>query len=569
MKYFLLAFLSIFSQLSSKSQFFPEKNYPKGYFRDPLNIPISLAGNFGELRPNHYHMGLDIKTNHRENLPVFAAADGYIAHVRVEPAGFGQAVYINHPNGYTTVYGHLNDFSPALSEYVKHQQYKQESWKVFLDIPSNLFPVKKGELIAYSGNTGGSEAPHVHFEIRSTQQDTNKNPMLFGMPIRDHTTPVILRLAFYDRTRGIYEQTPKILRTKRSGVVYGLGNRLIVVNYPQISFAISAFDTESGSSNKNGIYEADLYNNEDPVIGFQMDNISYENTRNVNAHIDYRVKTSGGGYLQSMFRLYGYENSIYHKVSGDGVIDLSDGREHSIKIKVSDPLGNATSLQFRVEFKGSRASTRQLPGKKFYPMMLDGSESVDCAFYIGERCLYDSVHINYQCTAVSGEGVVSKACTIGSPYIPLQDSFLVQLKANRPLSANEKSKTVMEESGQSARHVQKVDWKDQWASARFREFGNFQLVVDEEPPVIFAVGFSEGADLSKTAKIVFIVKDNMGSFKNFRGELDGKWLRFSNDKGKAFVYVFDENCPPGGHVIRISVEDEAGNVAVKDFHFTR
>jgi len=569
MRYFLLPFLLILSQLTSMSQFFPAKNYPKGYFRDPLNIPISLAGNFGEIRPNHYHMGIDIKTNHRENLPVFASADGYIAHVKVEPAGFGQAVYINHPNGYTTVYGHLNDFFPALSAYIKRQQYKLESWKIFLDIPPNLFPVKKGELIAFSGNTGGSEAPHVHFEIRSTADDNNKNPMLFGMPIIDRTAPVILRLACYDRTRGIYEQTPKVLRIKRSGKVYGLGNGLIVVNYPRISFAISAYDTESGSSNKNGIYEADLYNNGDPVIGFQMDNISYENTRNVNAHIDYRTKASGGGYLQSLFQLYGYENSIYHKVSGDGVIDLSDGMEHSIEIKVKDPIGNTSTLQFRVKFKGSREGKRQLPGKKCYPMMIDGSESDDCAFYIGERCLYDSASINYQCTPTSAAGVVSNVCKIGSPYIPLQDSFLIQLRANRPLSPNEKSKTIMEVSGDGSRHVQKVNWKDQWASARFRDFGNFQLVVDEEPPVILPVGFSEGADLSMKAKIVFVVKDNMGGFKNFRGELDGKWLRFTNDKGKSYVYVFDEHCSPGNHVLKLSVEDEAGNIAEKTFHFTR
>ena len=127
----------------------------------------------------------------------------------------------------------------------------------------------------------------------------------------------------------------------------------------------------------------------------------------------------------------------------------------------------------------------------------------------------------------------------------------------------------MEVSGDGSRHVQKVNWKDQWASARFRDFGNFQLVVDEEPPVILPVGFSEGADLSMKAKIVFVVKDNMGGFKNFRGELDGKWLRFTNDKGKSYVYVFDEHCSPGNHVLKLSVEDEAGNIAEKTFHFTR
>src|SRR5580692_9994511 len=173
MKHFLLV-AALFCSLQGFPQLFPATAYPRDYFRDPLDVPISLAANFGELRPNHYHMGLDIRTQHRENLPVYAAADGYVARVSIEPAGFGQAVYINHPNGYTTVYGHLNDFFPALAAYVKQQQYDQESWKVFIDIPADLFPVRKGDWIAYSGSTGGSEAPHVHFEIRSTAEDVNK-----------------------------------------------------------------------------------------------------------------------------------------------------------------------------------------------------------------------------------------------------------------------------------------------------------------------------------------------------------------------------------------------------------
>src|SRR5580698_2893992 len=157
MKRFFLSLLCICIICACFSQIFPSVDYPQGYFRNPLHIPISLAGNFGEIRPNHYHMGLDIRTEKRVNLPVYAAADGYIAKIKVEPAGFGQAIYINHPNGYTTLYAHLNDFFPALSAYVKSQQYKMESWKVFIDIPPNMFPVKKGDFIALSGSTGGSE----------------------------------------------------------------------------------------------------------------------------------------------------------------------------------------------------------------------------------------------------------------------------------------------------------------------------------------------------------------------------------------------------------------------------
>ena len=189
--------------------------YPQDYFRNPLDIPISLAANFGELRPNHYHMGLDIRTQHRENLSVYAAAEGYVARVEIEPFGFGQAIYIRHPNGYTTVYGHLNRFFPALEAYVHEQQYRQQSWQVDLAIPRGLFPVKKGEFIAYSGSTGGSEGPHLHFEIRLTAGDINLNPLLFGLPVPDRTPTAILRLAWYDRNQGIYEQSPLILPARK------------------------------------------------------------------------------------------------------------------------------------------------------------------------------------------------------------------------------------------------------------------------------------------------------------------------------------------------------------------
>jgi murein DD-endopeptidase MepM/ murein hydrolase activator NlpD len=147
------------------------QDYPQNYFRNPLNIPMELVANFGELRANHWHMGLDIRTQQKQNLPVHAAAEGYITRVKIEPGGFGRAIYINHPNGYTTLYAHLNNFFPALEQYVKAEQYKLESWQVELEIAPNLFPINKGSFIAYSGNTGGSQGPHVHFEIRETKTD--------------------------------------------------------------------------------------------------------------------------------------------------------------------------------------------------------------------------------------------------------------------------------------------------------------------------------------------------------------------------------------------------------------
>src|SRR6476619_7844837 len=209
-----------FLSVTCAAQFFSAKNYPQNYFGWPVEAKIALAANFGELRPNHYHMGLDCRTDQVRNRPIKAAADGYIAHIRIDASGFGRAIYINHPNGLTTLYGHLNDFYPALEKYVKEQQYKLESWEVFLDIPPGLFPVTKRQFIAYSGNTGGSQGPHMHFEIRDTKTDKVLNPLLFDLPIKDDVPPTILRLAIYDRCLSTYNQNPQLLSLKKVNGIY-------------------------------------------------------------------------------------------------------------------------------------------------------------------------------------------------------------------------------------------------------------------------------------------------------------------------------------------------------------
>lgn len=563
----LILSLALCTGFTAGAQFFPPDNAPKNFFRNPLDIPISLAGNFGELRPNHYHMGFDLKTNHRENLPVYAAADGYIAKVKIEPAGFGRAIYINHPNGLTTVYGHLNAFMPALDAWLKQQQYKAESWRIFPDLPPDLFPVKKGQFIAFSGNTGGSQGPHLHFEIRTTDEDINRNPMLFGLPLADNTKPTISRFAVYDRRLSIYEQSPRWILLKKTGTGYSTAP--IVVNSTLVSFGIGAADTHSGSTNPNGIFEADLYDNDKPVVGFQMDKIGYNTTRNLNAHIDYRTKSTGGPYVQQVFRLPGYQNGIYKEVNGNGAIDISDGQPHRIRIVVKDGYGNSSELVSSVQFSGTVVTPPAAAGKMFYPLSMDGMENTDCEFFFGEHSLYDSVHISYQRMAAAPSEVVSGVHRIGAPWIPLQEPITVRIKPMQPLDAAQRSHVVMQRIAGNKKEVAAVDWQKGWASARFRELGSFQLVLDQTAPEIVPVGFKDGANLSRASRIVFLVKDNLESFKNFRATLDGQWLRFTNDKGRSFIYIFDEKCPAGEHSLQVTVEDEAGNKATATYRFSR
>jgi murein DD-endopeptidase MepM/ murein hydrolase activator NlpD len=556
----------LLNALNGNSQFFNEKKYPQGYFTWPVGATKALAANFGELRPNHYHMGLDCKTDKKQNVPVLAAADGYIAKVKIEPYGFGRAIYINHPNGLTTLYAHLNDFFPELEEYIKQQQYNLKSWRVFLDIPPNIFPVKRGVFIAYSGNTGGSQGPHLHFEIRDTKTEKVLNPSLFGLPIPDNVPPVVLRLAVYDRCISTYEQTPKLVTVKKVNGVYTPSPQLLQANTDKVSFGISAFDTYTGSSNLNGIYEAVLYDNESPVCGFELDSISYDETRYLNGHIDYKLKAGGGPWVQHVSKLPGYNNSVYKTANGNGVISLEDDSTHEIKIEVRDANGNTSLVRFAIKRQAQAKFMPQVKEeakqKQFYPGYINVFENSTLNFYLPEDALYDSVRFRYTETASASGYTIYNLHNVS---VPVQCRFPVKIKAGSPLPA----KMVMHRFANGKNDFEKAEYENGWFKASFRDFGSFQLMADTVPPVITPVGFKDGMNCSKLNRIAFVIKDNTEELANFTAMLDNNWLRFSNDKGRTFVYVFDEKCAPGEHELKITVEDIVGNVTVKTYRFTR
>lgn len=557
--------LVLFKWTFLAAQIFPQKNYPQGYFAWPVLANKGIVANFGELRPNHYHMGLDVRTNQKENLPVVAAADGYIAKIKIEPYGFGRCIYINHSNGLTTLYAHLNDFVPALEDYVKQRQYQLEQWRVFLeDIPANLFPVKKGQLIAYSGNTGGSQGPHTHFEIRDTKSEKVLNPLLFGFPIPDNIPPSILRLAVYDRCVSTYEQSPKFISVKKVGNTYTTVPAVITHNTDKISFAITAFDKYSGSTNQNGIYEATLFDNEMPVVGFQLDSISYDETRYLNAHIDYKLRMTGGPFVQHLSRLPGYPPMLYRELAGDGVINLEDDSVHHIKIEVKDANGNLSVLKFGVQRNAAvlkPATVQTSFDKIFKPGYINVFENDKLSFYLDEKALYDSMHFKYT-PLTSNKGF---AFQLHSGNVPVHDTFYVKVKAPVNLNTN----MVMHRYWNNKHDYEKAVYENGYYKAGFRYFGNFELVPDTTAPTITPIGFKDGMNAAKLARLVFVIRDVTDELRNFRAELDGKWLRFSNDKGKTFIYKFDEHCGPGQHHLKISVEDVAGNKTVKEYNFTR
>ena len=560
---FLLLIIGILIFSKGYTQYFPKKNYPQKYFQWPVGAKIGIAANFGELRPNHYHMGLDCKTDQKVNVPVYAAAAGYIARVKIDATGFGRSIMINHPNGFSTLYAHLNDFYPALETYVTAQQYKLQQWDVTIEIPENLFPVNKGDFIAYSGNTGGSQGPHTHFEIRDTKTEKVLNPLLFDFPIPDAIEPAILRLAVYDRRLSTYEQSPKIYFLKKINGIFKPATAIVVTS-DKVSFAITAYDRYTGSTNQNGIYTAVLYDNNNPVSGFEMDGISYDETRYLNAHIDYKTRSSGGPFLEHLSRLPGYLNGIYKTDTNDGIISLENDSIHAMKVLVSDANGNNTSLEFSLKRNGIVENKNVPAGQLFYPNSINVFENDHVNFYLPENAIYDFFHFKYnEIIPATGKTIYQ----LHNTSVPLQVYFPIRIKENFLLK--DTGKIVMKRSSGSKEDFKKASYDNGWYKASFREFGNFQLLIDTIPPSVVPIGFKDGINISKAGRIKFAVIDNSEEIKKFTGLLDGNWILFSNDKGRNFIYALDEHCSTGEHELIITAEDQVGNKTTRTYHFTR
>jgi hypothetical protein len=566
-KVFLLTALVFFS-------LYPEAqppSFPRNYFRNPLGIPMQLSANFGELRPDHWHMGLDIRTNAKENQPVYAAADGYIAHIGIRPQSFGRFIIINHPNGLSTLYAHLNDFYPALEEYVTAQQYKQESWAIELDFTKDKFPLTKGAFIAYSGNTGGSQGPHLHFEVFDTRTEKRINPLLFDLPMEDNVPPTLVKLAMYDRSKTVYEQQPLLFALKKTDTGYIIPKLpLMRTGLKKISFAIQAYDRMSGSGSPDGIFSARLYMDDEPQVSFVLDSLDYDETLYINAHVDYRYKINGGAYLQHLSVLPGEKGVAYRTQKGNGVLDLGDTIPHLISIEVNDAYGNVSRLNFMVQYDESIAkqdianSNRQL----LVPNRVNRIEKPGFEMHMPEACLYDTIPLLYYRNHSLSGYAVSDQHQVNDASYPVHEAFTVRLKPDKAIPGDWKDKIIILRSSKG-NTIRKAAWEGEWLTATFADFGTFQAIADLSPPRIDELGKGDTVNLSAAGRILFTPTDNFGIVKDFRVELDGQWLRFTNDKSRNWIYKFDERCPYGVHHLKAIATDHAGNSTVKEWWFRR
>lgn len=562
---FLYLTVFVFLSFITKAQFYKQPSYPQNYFRWCTNLTPDIVANMGELRNNHWHMGLDVRTNQSENQRVVAVADGYIAYVGIEPYSWGRWIIINHANGISTLYGHLNDFEPNLEAYITQYQYKNETWVVGHTLPEGLFKVKKGDFIAYSGNTGGSQGPHIHLEYIDTQSGKRLNPTLFGQPITDNIPPTIKSIAIYDRNISTYYQSPTIYSVVKKEGVYQPASSVIKITTNNFSLAINAYDTRNGTGNQDGIYSARTFLDGKEITAFYIDSIRNADSRYMNAHIDYKYKVQKGGWWQHTSRLPGEKSGVYKQTGTNGNLIINDSREHEVKILVADASGNESVVRFFIqnpdEYSVANASALvyewkpNMPNKLFKP---------DFETFLPVTVLYDGIYSSYQKqNTIAG---LSARHKLGETFIPVHSNYTVKIKAEKPLAAGEKEKVLVKLTGAKTSYKKPEIENDSWFSAEFRDFGIFELIMDNTPPLIPSMGAGDIVYVNNSIR--FTPTDDTG-IDDFKAELNGKWLRFTNDKGRTWVYKLDQYFPEGTNTLTVTVKDIAGNMSTRTWQVAK
>lgn len=565
---FITAFLILCGNLLSQS-------HPKDYFRNPVGIPIVLAGNFGELRPNHFHSGIDIKTRGVQGYRIYAAADGWVSRIKVSPWGYGNALYISHPNGYTTVYAHLREFKGEIAEYVKKAQYMNESFEIELFPGKGKLPVNKGDTVALSGNSGGSTAPHLHFEIRDTKTEKPINPLLFGFEVKDNIKPIIQSLTFYplnDSSHINGKSWPQTISAKGSNGKYKLTSNSVAA-YGEIGVGIEMLDRLNGASNRCGVYNAQLFVNDEKVYEHELERFSFYENRYMNAHMDYEIKSRKGKRIQRSFILPNNMLSIYKNLKNDGVITVSDSNTEGGYI-IKDAYGNKSGIKFTLS---APEAPNQFKESKISPAFKDifsydkrnTFEHQGLFIDMPAKILYEDIAFEF--TEVDAPSkAISKAYRIHNEHTPLHSYMTVSFELDSLDPATRKAALICSKTENGRVYAEGGNWAGNRISVKTRSFGTYYVTTDSVPPRIVPINISQGRNMKWRSAIIVSVTDNLSGIKTYRGTIDKKWVLMEYDpKNAKLSYDFEGKLEPGEHLFELTVTDGQGNVKTYQADFTR
>ncbi len=519
----------------------------------PLDIPLILSGTFAELRGNHFHGGIDIKTQGRSGLKVSAVADGYVSRISVSPYGYGNALYLRHPEGYTTVYGHLNAFYPELEQWIEEQLRDRSKNNGNLYPNANQFPVSRGQLVAFSGNTGGSFGPHLHFEIRDTKTEEPLNPLEFGIQVKDTRKPDLRGLMWTDRDFGDYG-------TFKEGDT--------VEMYSTKGFDVFTTDKQDGANNNNGVYLIEASANGQVFFTAHYNRINFNTSRFINAHINYpRYATQRVRYT----RLYELENNPLKITNtypimnpsfqaSKGWISVAEDSIVQVEVSILDYEKNQRNLTFYLRGSAvlddySRAET------------LDWQRDNDLAIgpikvHIPSGALYNTDEFNL---FKKGDNTY----VIGEAYVPLQKHMTLSWELDS-VKQRKQGWFVWEYDNRGKKSAITGERKDAVLEIQTRSTGSYQLDQDLKRPEVRIVKNTPSLRSNSSFKEIQIhAADDKTGIDRYSARIDGSFARIDFDYKKELLKVIiPKELVAGNHNLRIVVIDGVGNTTVKEYAIT-
>jgi hypothetical protein len=550
-KLIVLIFLILFN-LS-----FGQEQYPKDAFRSPLEIPLILAGTFGELRSNHFHSGIDIKTQQRQGLPVFAIGDGTVTRIKISHWGYGKALYIAHPNGYTSVYAHLQKFSPEIEAFVKKTQYQKRSYEIEVFPEYGEIKVFKDSLIAYTGNTGGSSGPHLHFEIRSSISEKPTNPLLYGLEVRDATNPSVQALYAYPLSQNsVVNQSNVRIEIPFSRQADGTYLAEKVRALGTIGLGITAYDRQDLAANQNGLYSIEQKVNGTLYSAFNFEKFSFGETRLINTLIDYEFFAKYRRTIQRCFLTEGNNLSIYSTLKNEGKIRVDEGFDYTVEIVMRDLQGNLSKLIIPIEGKREALLIKETEEKTEHYIVAGKPNNFELGkakVYFPANTFYKDFYIDLQ---NHGDTI-----TIHNSSVPAQKNFTLTFNTTQLPEDYKKTAFIARLDSKNKPDYVKTYKRGKTFTTRTRNLGTYTLAQDTVPPLIRPKNFKTKQWLTNYRYLSLLIADDLSGIATYEASLNGEWILMEYEpKNRTLTYNFDDKILDKKQCdLRIVVTDNVGN----------
>lgn len=534
-----------------------QENYPKDAFRSPMDIPLALAGNFGELRSNHFHSGIDIKTQQREGLPIYAIGDGSATRIKISHWGYGKVLYIAHPNGYTSVYGHLQKFAPEIEEYIKKVQYAKNSYEVEVFPDFGEVKVEKGQVIAYGGNTGSSSGPHLHFEIRSSVTEKPTNPLFYNLEVLDATNPTLVKLFGYPLSEGsqVNKSNQKVaLNFKRQNDGTFKADKVTAIG--TIGLGIIAFDRQDLAANKNGVYAVQQSVNGKVYSEYNFETFSFSESRYINTFIDYDYYGKYRQKIQQLFKTPSNRLSIYKELHNDGKIEVKEGLDYNVEVVIQDLNGNNVKAIIPIEGKREVLKNRKEEKKTDNYIKSTKPNNYDLGaakVYFPVNTFYKDFYINLK----KGDDTV----TIHNNRVAAHRNFTITFDVSKYSKEERKQLFVARLDRRSRPNYASTFKRGKTFTTRTRNLGTYTLAKDTIAPKIKAKNFKEKQWLNNYSYLSLNISDDLSGVNKYSATLNGEWILMEYEpKRNTITYNFDDKILDEKECnLKVEVVDNVGN----------